>query len=199
MEHRPEDGAAALSRLLVLALAAVFAAAGPAAAQGHGGGKEGGGHAMEMRPGHRMHGGHGAMLARVPSAVLHQSELLELSDDQRRRLEALEDSVEAVGRDPGVERGAMHERVTSAFGEDGIDVEAYESALRSTADRRVTRQVRVARFAQRALQVLDDAQREKFLYGVHLMQRMHRMHHGGHGAKKEHGGAGEEGGGGRQG
>lgn len=205
MEHRPDDVAALLSRTLVLALAAALAAVGPAVAQGHGGEKGGhggmterGGHAMEMR------GGHGAMLGHLPAAVLRQGDLLELSDDQRRRLEALRDSVEAVRRDRGGEPGAMHERAASAFGEDGIDVEAYESALRSLADRRVAARVRVARIARRALDVLDDAQREKFLYGVHLMQRMHRMHHGGHGKamereemEMEHGGGEEEGGGDR--
>ena len=157
MEHRPDAPGALLVRTLALALAAVLAAAGAAAAQGHGGEKGGhggmeerGGHGMEMQRGHRMHGDHGAMLGRVPAAVLRQGELLELSDDQRRRLEALSDSVETVRRDRGGERGATRQRLASAFGENGIDVEAYESALRAIRATRTRCAIRRSAVARRA-------------------------------------------------
>lgn len=169
-----------LGRALALGLAAAFAAAGALSAQAHGekGSHEGMEHGMK-RSG--MHGGHGAMLAHVPAAILRQGELLELSDGQAERLNALKDSLEAVRQAHHGSEGPMHEEMASAFSESGIDVDAYESALRSMADRRVAARVEVARIAQRALQVLDAGQREKFLYGVHLMQRMHRMHQDGHG------------------
>lgn len=165
-----------LRRALGLALAAALAAVGSVSAQAHG---EKGGHGM---PAGGMHGGHGAMLGHVPAAILHQGDLLELTDGQKERLEALKDSLaslreEGHGRDGDLKQAD----VESAFTESGIDVEAYESALRSMADRHVAARVEVARIARRALQVLDEDQREKFLYGVHLMHRMHRMHHGGHG------------------
>lgn len=136
------------------------------------------GHAGAAKRGmHRMRGGHGAMLAHLPVAILHQQEMLELSDQQVSRLEALRDSVRAI-RDRG--RTAMreaHEGGEGALGADGIDVEAYRQSLRSAADRMVEHRVAVATAARDALQVLDEGQREKFLYGVHLMHRM-RAHHG---------------------
>lgn len=191
-EHR--SPAVVLRRAFGLALAAVFAAGGALSAQGHG---EKGGHETMKRegPGTHMgarHGGHGALLGHVPAAILHQAELLELSDGQEERVKALKDSLASMRKAHREDRGSMRERLESAFTESGIDVEAYETALRSMADRRISHRVETARIAQRALQVLDEDQREKFLYGVHLMHRMHRMHHGGHaamghGQEKHHG------------
>lgn len=130
-----------------------------------------------MRGMHRMRGGHGAMLAHLPVAILHQREMLELSDQQVSRLEALRDSVRAI-RDRG--RTAMreaHEGGEGALGAGGIDIDAYRQSLRAAADRKVEHRVAVATAARDALQVLDEGQREKFLYGVRLMHRM-RAHHG---------------------
>lgn len=190
-DHR--TAAALLRRALGLALAALFVAGGALSAQGHG---EKGGHGMMMErhdagmSAGGMHGGHGALLGHVPTAILHQAELLGLADDQEERLEALKDSLASMREARHEDRGSMREGMESAFTEGGIDVEAYESALRSMADRRISARVEVARIAERALQVLDDGQREKFLYGIHLMHRMHRMHQGGHGmmdrGMKEH-------------
>ncbi len=184
METSHQQERPVLRRAFALALAAAFVAAGGLPAQGHDG-KRGGHEAM--RAGGGMHGGHGSMLAKVPVAILHQGELLELTDDQVERLKSLKDSVKAVREGHRKDRGSMHGGMKDAFGEDGIDVQAYESALRSRADRRVAARVEVARIAQRALQVLEADQREKFLYGVHLMKRMHRGHHGGHGDRMERG------------
>ncbi len=182
-------------RALGLALAAVLAAGGPLLAQAHG---ERAGHDMMERDGHAapgggMHGGHGAMLGHVPAAILHQGDLLGLTDGQKERLEALKDSLASLRESPGGDGDTRHGSVRSALTGNGIDVEAYESALRSMADRHVAARVAVARIARQSLQVLNEDQREKFLYGFRLMHRMHRMHQGGHGdmhdgKERRHGG-----------
>lgn len=172
---------------LGLALAAVLAAGGPLLAQAHG---EEGGHGMMERDGHAMpaggmHGGHGAMLGHVPTAILHQGDLLGLTDGQKERLEALKDSLASLRESRGGDSDSKHGGMSSVLTGSGIDVEAYESALRSMADRHIAARVAVARIARRSLQVLDEDQREKFLYGFRLMHRIHRMHQGGHGKMRD--------------
>ena len=188
----------------VVALVAALAAAGlPAhdvAAQ-HGG--QGEAHGGMDAPHGKMgspHASHGALLGHVPMAILHQQEALELSEEQVARVEALQDSVAALHERSMAAMKEARGGVEQAFGEDGIDVEAYRRAVRAAADRRVEARVRAAEIADRALGALDASQREKFLYGLHLMHRMHGAHgmghgtqgHGmkGHGMKRGHGSMG---------
>lgn len=125
--------------------------------------------AQQQGPPHGQH--HGALLVRVPAAILHQAGALGLSDDQVARVEALRDSIVAIH---GRRMRAMQGRggdFEEAFTDDGIDLDAYRSALRAAADRMVETRVAVAEVAQSALQVLDASQREKFLYALHVMHR----------------------------
>lgn len=142
-----------------------------------------------MRGSGMMGGPHGAMLGHVPTAILHQSDALGLSDEQIARVEALRDSVAAIHETAMEAMHESHAGLEEAFTESGIDVAAYRSALRAAADRMVGAHVATAEAARSALQVLDAGQREKFLYALHVM---HRMHGGdgtieGHGMMKGHG------------
>lgn len=183
----------ALSALAAVALAAPGLAAqqqGPPHRQHHGGAMRMEGHPGMMggMGGPAMTGGpHGAMLARVPMAILHQAEALGLSDEQVARVEALRDSVVAIhGRRMTAMQG-MGGDFAEAFTDDGIDLNAYRSALRSAADRMVETRVAVAEVAQSALQVLDASQREKFLYALHVMHRGPGMEGAMHGGGMMHG------------
>lgn len=173
---------------LALLAAAAFLAAPAAAQEQEGEEREGGERAAtakgpyrgamgDMHRMHAMRAGHGAMLAHVPAAILHQRGMLGLSDQQVSRLETLRDSVRTLRESGHAAMREAHGGDEGAFGEGGIDVEAYREAVRAAADRMVEHGVAMATVARDALQVLDTEQREKFVYGVHLMQRM-RAHHG---------------------
>lgn len=198
--HR--DGAR-LRRGAGLALAALLAGAPALAAQHpHGGsGMDGGSpgpHGAGSMPAHMRPG---ALMAHVPTAILHQSDLLDLSDAQVEEIRAVREAMPTPG-EAREEMRAAHEQLRSALGPDGIDVSAYESALRTMTDRMVRRRVEAARSARRALEVLDAGQRSRFLHGMRLMRRMHRMHGGGmdgHGGGHGRDGAPDGGHGGRSG
>lgn len=179
------------SSVTILGMLAALAMLAPAASAQEGGGH--GAHGAKKGPSHGQMGGHGAMLGHVPTAILHQQEALGLSEDQVSRVEALRDSVMALHERAMTAMQEARGGLDEAFGEDGIDVEAYRRAVRAAADRRVEARVRAAEIASGALDVLDDSQRERFLYAIHLMHRMHRMHGGqgdGHGMMKGHGSMG---------
>lgn len=170
-------GVAALSVLAALALLAPGLAAqeqGPPHREHRGGAPGMEGHPGMMGGMHgtgAMGGPHGAMLAHVPAAILRQAEALGLSEEQTARVEALRDSIVAVHERRMTAMRGMGAGFQEAFTDDGIDLDAYRSALRSAADRRVETRVAVAEVAQSALQVLDAPQREKFLYALHVMHR----------------------------
>lgn len=188
------------SRFLPLVLAGLVAGALPLSAQGHPERHGQRGHRdMPDRPARKgMTGGHGHgmhLIAHLPTALLHQKELLELTDRQVEEIEAVRQEMEEARSHRG-EGGSAHEEIASAFGPAGLDVSAYEEALREAARRRIDARVAAARRAQRALEVLDADQRARFLYGLRLMHRMHRMHgmRGGmHGAMRDDGHGGHHG------
>lgn len=186
-DRRPthRDGAR-LRRGAGLALAALLVGAPALAAQHpHGGngmdGESPGPHGAGSMPAHMRPG---ALMAHVPTAILHQSDLLGLSDAQVEEIRAVREAMPTPG-EAREEMRSAHEQLRSALGPEGIDVSAYESALRTMADRMVRRRVEAARGARRALDVLDAGQRSRFLHGMRLMRRMHRMHGDG---MDEHGG-----------
>lgn len=175
------DGArcAGLALVALLAVAPAVAAQHPHGGEGMGG-EGSGGHGAVSMPAHMRPG---ALMAHVPTAILHQRDLLGLSDAQVEEIRAVQEEIPVPGEDRE-EMRAAHEKLRDALGPDGIDVSAYESALRAMTDRMVGRRVEAARSARRALEVLDADQRARFLHGMRLMRRMHRMHGGaadGHG------------------
>lgn len=177
------------SSVTILGMLAALAMLAPAASAQQGGGHGAHGAKKGSSGGQMggMRGGHGAMLGHVPMAILHQQEALGLSEQQVSRVEALQDSVMALHERAMAAMQEARGGIEGAFGEDGIDVEAYRRAVRAAADRRVEARVRAAEIASGALDVLDDSQRERFLYAIHLMHRMHGGKGDGHGMMKGHG------------
>ncbi len=133
----------------------------------HGAGMMG---AAGLMPGRMM----GMMVsAPTPGHILMQGEVLGLSDDQAARLEAIQEDLRAVHQRHMEEIGPIRDRLETALdAESGIDVSAYESALKELSDHHVQMAVTMARSSQEALDVLADEQRSRVRYGMRLMRHM---------------------------
>ena len=112
-----------------------------------------------------------------PAMILSMGEALNLTDDQRAQLDAIqaEYSEAAQPHMPGMI--AAHEEVRAALDGDSPDFVAYEHALQEGADLMVQAHVAMARAAEEARNVLTDQQLEQLGSGMPMMYGM--MGHGG--------------------
>jgi len=107
-----------------------------------------------------------------PAMILRMGDALNLTDEQRSRLEAIQteysDSVEPLMS------GAReaHQNAAAALEGDSPDIEAYDRALREGADQMVQAHVAMARAAAEARDVLTEEQREGLDGGMQMMQGM---------------------------
>ncbi|MDN5850445.1 MAG: Spy/CpxP family protein refolding chaperone [Nitrococcus sp.] len=154
------------------------------------------GHAMEGHHGeghhgyaHHKHGGKGGMwgmdmFAYVPMGILHQKDLLGLSDEQVQKIRSIKKEMckAAGGSHETIEQ--IHGKLEAALKGGKFDLSAYESAVKEAADYFVQARLQTARKAQEALQVLSQDQRTKFLYAmevIHSWMESHGMKHHGYG------------------
>jgi len=107
-----------------------------------------------------------------PAMILRMGGALNLTDEQRSQLEAIQteysDAIEPLMA------GAMeaHQNAAAALEGDSPDIEAYGRALREGADLMVEAHVAMARAAAEARDVLTEEQREGLQGGMQMMQGM---------------------------
>ncbi|MDN5870759.1 MAG: Spy/CpxP family protein refolding chaperone [Nitrococcus sp.] len=122
------------------------------------------------------------MFAYVPMGILHQKDLLELSDEQVQKIQSIKKEMRkaAGGSHETIEQ--IHAKLEAALKGGKFDLSAYQAALKEAADYFVQARMQTARKAQEALQVLNQDQRTKFLYSmevVHSWMESHgNEHHG---------------------
>jgi len=104
-----------------------------------------------------------------PSMILRMGDALGLTEDQRIRLQAIQE--EHSGSTTGHMRSAMaaHQEAAEALRSDSPDFEAYEDALREAANHMVLAHTGMARAASEAREVLDAEQRGQL---QRMMERM---------------------------
>ena len=107
-----------------------------------------------------------------PAMILSMGEAVNLTDDQRAQLEAIqaEYSEAAQPHMPGMI--AAHQDVRAALEGDSPDFGAYEHALQEAADLMVQAHVAMARAAEEARNVLTDEQLERLGSGMPMMYGM---------------------------
>ena len=112
-----------------------------------------------------------------PAMILSMGEALNLTDDQRAQLEAVQAEYAEAAQPhmPGLM--AAHLDVRAALEGDSPDFGAYEHALQEGADLMVQAHVAMARAAEDARNVLTDQQLEQLGSGMPMMYGM--MGHGG--------------------
>jgi Spy/CpxP family protein refolding chaperone len=107
-----------------------------------------------------------------PAAILGMADALDLTADQRSRLQTIQD---AYGNsiEPLMARAMEAQaRAAEALQGDSPDFDAYESALREGTDQMIQAHVAMARAAFEARQVLTDEQRARLRGGMQMMQGM---------------------------
>ena len=111
-----------------------------------------------------------------PAMILSMGEALNLTDDQRAQLDAIqtEYSEAAQPHMPGMI--AAHQDVRAALEADAPDFDAYEHALQEGSDFMVQAHVAMARAAEEVRKVLTDEQLEQLGSGMAMMHGM--MGHG---------------------
>lgn len=192
VRHTVGRGTVALVVGALLVLPAVVAAQ-----QGH----HGGGDQEAPRQGMRgmMMGaqGHGGMMGMMggmmmagpgPGMILAQSDVLALTDAQVEEIEGLRERLSETRTEHVETMRTLHERLAEEAGAQ-MDLDAYESAVRSLEDERVAMHMAMARAARDAREVLTAEQREKLRVGMRMMRgMMMRMMHGREGAMQGGGG-----------
>jgi Spy/CpxP family protein refolding chaperone len=107
-----------------------------------------------------------------PSLILKQKEALKLTDSQVTQLEAIKEDI-GKARAAHMERAQpLKKQLTEVMKGESPDLSKYESALKKMAEEQVKMQVAMARFSQKALNVLNAEQRSNVRYGMHLMRGM---------------------------
>ncbi len=147
-------------KLVALVLVGVLSSPGLSLAQQH----HPEGRDEQTRPGMM-----GMMAGPSPSLILRQKEPLNLTDSQVERLEAIQKEVTGARESHMAQVRPLHMQAMKALEGDEPDLAGYESALKKLADHHVSMQVEMARFGQRALEVLTPEQRSNVRYGVRLM------------------------------
>lgn len=104
----------------------------------------------------------GGMMGARPSALLARSASLELSDDQVRRLEELQEKERGMMSGMHVEMSAVRTQLQDVLSAVPLDMDAYRSALETRADVMVGHQMRWARLSQQALEILTTEQRDRW-------------------------------------
>ena len=112
-----------------------------------------------------------------PAMILSMGEALNLTDDQRAQLEAIQAEYAEAAQPHMPRLMAAHEDVRAALEGDSPDFGAYEHALQEGADLMVQAHVAMARAAEEARNVLTDQQVEQLGSGMPMMYGM--MGHGG--------------------
>lgn len=108
-----------------------------------------------------------------PRMLLHQRDVLELSEDQIDELEQLEARADELRSSHRSAMASVRERLQELRGSDEMDLDRYESLLREQAELRVEMRVRAAETHRDALEVLTDEQRSNVRYGMRMMRSMH--------------------------
>ncbi len=110
-----------------------------------------------------------------PAMILRMGDALNLTEEQRSQLEAIQteysDSVEPLM----TEVMEAHQEAAAALEGDAPDLEAYERAIRQGAARMVEAHIAMARAAAEARDVLTDEQRQQLQGGMQMMQMMQGM------------------------
>lgn len=129
-----------------------------------------------MAPGMmRMMGqGMGMMATGGPSAatMLRMGEALRLTDEQKSRLQAIQEQYSESTRMPMQQVMQAHQQAAAALQGESPDFEAYEDALREGAARMVDAHVAMARAAVEAKAVLTDEQRSQLRNLAQMMRGM---------------------------
>ena len=107
-----------------------------------------------------------------PATILRMGEALELTDEQRTRLQGIQDRYADAARMPMQSVMEAHGRGAAALQGDSPDFEAYERALRDGAARMVEAHVAMARAAAEARTVLTEEQRARLENVGHMMRGM---------------------------
>lgn len=134
-----------------------------------GGGMMGGG-MMQMMMGEGMGmtgtGGPG------PGMILRMGDALELTDEQRAELEAIQEEYQGTAAPMMSSMMDIQGEAADALAGDSPDFDAYEDALRDAAGTMVEAHVAMARAAAEARAVLTDEQRAQLQGGMQMMQGM---------------------------
>jgi Spy/CpxP family protein refolding chaperone len=107
-----------------------------------------------------------------PAMILRMGDALELTDEQRSQLEAIQSEYsEAVQPHMGSMMEA-HQNARAALEGDSPDFDAYEEALQEGADRMVDAHVAMARAAAEARDVLTEEQHQRLQSSTQMMRGM---------------------------
>lgn len=131
---------------------------------------------MQMRD---MMGTMGMRAGTSPMMILRHKEALGLTAEQVEKLDAVQERL-AERRAAHMERmRALHEELSEQAAEAEVDLDAYESTLRSMADERVAWHLAMARSGQEAREALTAEQRDKLRVGMRFVRgAMSRMMQG---------------------
>lgn len=110
-----------------------------------------------------------------PAALLGSASVLELSDEQVQRLEALESEGHAAHREHAQSAMEARMRAASALQGDLPDLEAYSEAVTEAAHHMAMAHIGMARTAMEARGVLTPSQREKVMAATSMMKGMQGM------------------------
>lgn len=127
------------------------------------------GHQPGMMSGQMMR----SMMEPAPRMLLHQQDVLELSQQQIEQLEQLQERAEELRAPHRSEMESVREQLRELHGSDAPDLERYESLLREQADLRVDMLTQAAQIHRDAFEVLTDEQRSNVRYGMRMMRSMH--------------------------
>ncbi len=122
-----------------------------------------------------MMGSMGMMSGPRPMMILRHQEALGLTEEQVTRLEVLRERMAQTRAEHMESVRPLHERLVGLAGDPGLDLDAYESTLRSLAEEHVAVHVAMARIGQRAREALTPEQREKLRTGMEFMRGMRGM------------------------
>lgn len=119
-----------------------------------------------------------SMMDPGPRMLLHQQDVLDLSQEQIQQLEQLQARAEELHSTHRSEMTSVRDQLQELRGSDALDLERYESLLREQADLRVDMQVQAARIHREAFEVLTDEQRSNVRYGMRMMRSESGMSRG---------------------
>lgn len=118
----------------------------------------------------QMQGMMGMMAGPSPGMILRQRGALDLTEEQVRELEALEERLAETRAGHMEAMQTVHQTLAEQTTAPDLDLAAYESTLRSLADQHIAMHVAIARVGQEARQVLTAEQREKLQVGMQFMR-----------------------------
>ncbi|MEX1258514.1 MAG: Spy/CpxP family protein refolding chaperone [Gemmatimonadota bacterium] len=114
-----------------------------------------------------------------PAMILRMGDALNLTAEQRSRLEAIQAQYSESVQPLMAVAMEAHGNAAAALEGDSPDLAAYEQGLRESADRMVEAHVAMARAAVEARNVLTAEQREGLAGGMQMMQGMMGQGRGG--------------------